>query len=423
MAIHTGNRQDTLTRGGGQLPSRRWRKSQEGSSKPSCQYSFLTQQIEEIPFFEVDKGGDDLFALASENGILQCYLTHNVSVDINANLEYLRETAKKYSEVYGKAFAYAPCGNQLKDIASLTRIMQEVSPEGHLISIDYHPYEKRLVFLEYSTVEYEYYTIFALPVGFIHRLPKELRWTFIEFIAYIVKKEGMTMPDDHFDMSFALGLWDDDISDSEDEDYIQWCNRYLHGYIHELLDAISNIPCQELYDNPSEFAKRYNAMADQESVPLISHMFRLMSEYMTSFSQNSYINFETNHPDYSSLDTLSNYCNESVTFERLGFLVYGCCEDDPVADRAIDIVGCEAGNIGQEDLYQWRILTPDIDTTMAPENYPKRWAKWFERFVKTIIDYEQDYRNTHKSFYPADGCDCLLPKQQSESLPRKAKDN
>lgn len=369
------------------------------------EYSFLSHKFEPIPSFNLTDDGLSLTTRLHE-GRLKFQLGDSIRIDAEANIKRLENVAHRYAKLCDKHLDYQPKGNPMVDIAALYGAIQRIAPAEHTISVDYDANLNELVFIEYAPVDYEEYTIFALPVGFVDTLPTYQRNICCRFLHHLIYREGFAFPDDHWDMSYALGLWDEEVFNDTPESYRDMAERYLYGDIHDLMTEIMTSECV----SDADLNELHNLQLATEGH--LSAICGLMEEYLKTLNDKSCLSYYRT-PNSSELDFYDNEQSDYLTPDRLNFVVYGCGEDDAVADMAITMCCEDASNVGQQDLYQHRILTDCTEVMMQHEDYPKRWAVWFGKFVTAIMDYEQDNRNNKLQIRAENGCDCI-PMQSVE---------
>lgn len=373
--------------------------SPKETSETAMEYSFLKHMFEPIHSFTLANDSHSLKA-REHDGRLKLELSDSIRIDAETNIKHLKETATRYAEICDKALDYRATGNSMADIASLLDAVQRIAPPEHSISVDYDATINELVFVEYAPVDYEDCMIFTLPIGFVDMLPPYQREMCCRFLHHLIIREGFALPEDHWDMSYALGYWDDDVFIDTPDSYRKMADRYRNGDIHNLMQAIMTSKGMSFKEQ-----QVLNNLRRSTSGHL-SDVYGLMSEYLKTLNDKC-CRWYDRTPDSSELGYYDNEQCDYITSDRLYFVVYSCGVDDPVADMATTMCCEEASNLGQRDLYQHRVLSGRTEGLMPREDYPQRWAEWFGKFVRAIMDYEQDNRNSELQIRAENGRDCI----------------
>lgn len=405
MESNSVSRQGASERGRGLRALRSGRTASKETAKPTKKYSFLTHKIEPIPSFS-HTGDSQSITTRMHEGRLKLELGTSILIDAEMNIKHLENVAYRYARLCDKPLGYQTKGNPMVDISALYDAVQRIAPVTHTIAVDYDTNLNELVFVEYAPVDYEEYTIFALPIGFADTLPEHQREICCRFLHHLIYREGFAFPDDHWDMSYALGLWDDEVFTDTPDSYREMVERYLHGDIHDLMWEI--VTSTGVSDDDLRGLQNLQRITKGH----LSEIFGLTVEYLKTLNDKSCLSYYRT-PNSSELGFYDNEQSDYLTPDRLNFVVYGCGEDDAVADMAITMCCEDASNVGQQDMYQRRILSELTERMMPHEDYPKRWATWFGKFVTAIMDYEQDYRNNKLQIRAENGCDCI-PMQSVE---------
>ncbi len=347
------------------------------------QHAFLNESFTAIPAVDLPGGGIPFGQILQENGHIW-NLDQDIEIDAEANIEYLAKGACAYCLLHSGAFEFQPSGNPLHDLWALFQMILKCKPENREVTIDYDFNATRLVFKEYEICEFDYNTLFFLPVKFYEKLPEKLKPLMADCLGYLIACCNLSLPEDHMDMSFALGEWGEEEmldllnNDADDEYaqlYLETMNSYKNGSIAATIEAISHFPAdpKEMYD------RLESAIAEYEGKPL-GEVLKAIKDGIL-LNQHDHISYYFETPSSCSLPDYSDE-ESKIDFERLFAVVYDFV--DPIAERAMDCINSEAGNLEIQGLYDKQIIDINVKKDLQVSEYPKKWCAWFSNLCAAI---------------------------------------
>lgn len=348
-------------------------------AEAECQCSFLTEEFHEIK--SIDLPDCEIpFGQVSKDGIIQWKLKGNVIIDACKNISALESCVKQYGIVHNATFDFQRTANPMHDLSVLFSIVQSMKPEDVEVAIDYDDSLEQLVFVEYRECDFDYYTVFFLPVSFVEKLPEDLKSLAEKLCGYVSTVCGLNAPEDHMDLSFALGMWDNDLEedmDSEDfKEYNKYIQDYRKGHIHNLIDRCTQYPNDEkaLRAELSQKIKKYDGSHLGEMLKLFEEGFSLIDK---DSLQRYYLN-----PNRCWIPEYDTGEDSMLDQDRLFAVVYDM--DDPIADRAVDCLNSEAGSLELCAFYDRRVITDNLTEPMMKSDFPIEWCKWFGRLTQAL---------------------------------------
>lgn len=363
------------------------RPGREGSAfdpKAQGEYSFLNEVFHSIASVSLPVCKEP-FGQAFVDGKVVWTHEDYLKIDALENISYLEKTVESYCKIHNADFNYKRSENLLVSLSDLLNLAQSVSPEGHKINLDYKEKINKVVMMEFSTCECDPYTLFFLPVSFIKNLPSEVKPIVKKAFGVISAINCLEVPEEHMDMSFALGVWDDGESYKElkeddpvaYEELMETISRYREGDIYDLIQE-----CSIYTDNSNliidEIEKVIPNYTDTKIGTFLSRLrmgLKLAQE--GSWRQYSYTPENCMIEDYSEQD------EATLDQTRLFCLVYDLM--DEIVERAMDCINAEAGAMCIEDFYDCRELTPETKKVFVPSNFLKRWSIWFSQLIDIIL--------------------------------------
>lgn len=344
------------------------------------QNSFLNEVLNPIPSVNLPVC-DKPFGQVTENGVVYWTYKNEVKIDAANNIKYLTAAVEAYCRIQCAEFDFVPSENTLADLSKLLYIAKTVAPPDHEISLDYDEKTNMVVILEYDLCDFDYNTLFLFPVSFVEKLPKELRPIVTSAYSVLSTCNYAQMPEDHCDASYTLGLWDDgeqlaELKEEDEERYNELksvIDSYLEGEIHQLICECSSFPSdlnkmrQDLEEARAKYAgTQYGPLLNSIRDGLILH------------DEDVWMNYARN-PCFCNIEDFDEHDEGMMDPSRLFVVVYDLM--DEIVEGITDCINGEASSIDVSGLYDFRKLTPDIDTDFCASDFPKRWAEWFSSFV------------------------------------------
>ncbi len=347
------------------------------------QYSFLTEVFKPVlsinlPVCEAP------FGQVSDNGTIFWVHGKEIKIDALKNIEFVSGAVKAYCGIYRKNFSFEKSQNPLVDLSVLLSIAQDAAPEGRELGLDYDEKLNMVVIHEYVYCDFDYNTLYFLPVSFVNRLPEDLKPLVKHLIAMIKAYYHLLEPSDHMDLSFALGIWDDgeQIELLKEEDPEQYeitkelVHSYLEGEISELISECSSFPndVECTMNEVNEAIKKYE---ETKYGPLLN----VLKNGIVLRDEGTWSDFVWS-PEHCWIDDFD--CREEhIDHSRLFAIVYDF--HDEIVEQAEDCINGEAGSLELIPLYDHRILTPEVSTPFVASDFPMRWCAWFDKMTSIIM--------------------------------------
>jgi len=346
-------------------------------------YAFLNESFKDIPVVDLPGGGIPFGQILQDNSHVW-KLDQDIEIDAEANLEYLAKGTHAYCLLHGGTFEFHPTGNPLHDLWALFQMILSCKPANREVAIDYDFNATRFVFVEYEMCEFDYNTLFFLPVKFYEKLPEKLKPLVADSLGYFISCCNLSLPTAHMDMSFALGEWSEEevldaLNEYADDEYVQlyreMMDSYKNGSIATTIDAISHFPA----DPKAMYCRLESAIAEYDGKPL-GNLLKTIKDGIL-LNQHDHI---SNYFETPSSCTLSDYAdNENLMdFERLFAVVYDFA--DPITERAMECINNEAGSLEIQGLYDKQIIDINVKKDLRVSEFPKKWCTWFSNLCAAI---------------------------------------
>lgn len=369
-----------------------FRTSGKNANEAARQRSFLTTKFNAIPIFDVDESKLKHFDI--EDGVY--FVLGGQKIEIDKNLQYLRECAEAYCKVYG---GHVPPKHThpLKELQLLYSSVADCCPKNNLIEINYDDEMNRLVFVELAYSHYPECSLAFFSVKFLEYLPTEYRKFFLQVLSLARVTIGIPFPEDHFDFAYATGYLDEehyqDIT-QEDPEYKEFVDSYVRGKAHEIFEEIYHSPWMELDRKEPAVYEYVNRLIDNAPSSELSEFVEVAVEGIELMSRQTIMKFRFN-VGQCNIPEFDNVYDDMDMFaiDRVFAFCYGEEKDDPVVESAIRGINTEAGNLCQEELYEPCVITPEYSSPFIPSDFPERVFEWYIKFNSAQQKYEQTHKN------------------------------
>lgn len=351
----------------GAKPSRRSKRTHVFGGKATPQ-SFLTETIGDIRAIDLMSG---ILSLAD----VPAYGAANVANLISATRRWFKLHNLPEPDIKGK--------DVFEVMAKCHQLISAHLPERHGLNIDYSYQSNELVLIEYSTCVFPFYTVFFFPVSCIDDFNGKMRSLVLNFIAFMYHQTPFIWPEDSFDFSSLLDIYEEE---REDEDTREIINTYRTGDFKRLQNEIVSV-CVE--DIDKRILAQISALSSTDKgiyadlIETIKNGVELLSEHnLDSFRY---------FPDDCTIPCYTMEAEDGIlTLERLFVMCYSLDEaKDPMVEMAISSISEEAGLLECEEVMDYHILSGNDEQAFSPSNYPSRWAEWFNKLLNNIESDEQ----------------------------------
>lgn len=348
------------------------------------QYSFLTEVFNPILSINLPVC-DAPFGQVFDKERIFWVRGKEIKIDALKNIEFISESVKAYCGIHCKKFTFEKSSNTLEDLSTLLSIAQSAAPNGIELGLDYDEERNMVVIHEYAYCDFDYNTLYFLPVNFVNRLPKDLKPLVKHLIAMIKAYYHLQDPTDHLDLSYALGIWDEgeSLQILKEEDPEQWeitnelVHSYLEGDISQLISECSFFPddVEQMMGELEDAIKKYE---ETKYGPVL----KLLKDGVVMRNEASWSDFIWS-PDHCWIDDFD--CREDrLDYSRLFAVVYDFY--DEIVQQAEDCINGDAGNLEITALYDHRILTPEVSSPFEASDFPRRWCVWFDQLTSAIMN-------------------------------------
>lgn len=393
MGVSATNRTYSLRRTEPQSHLASSRPRRTSAPQKAQQRTFLNFRFADIPVSDLNPTSmRDVTVTDGESRI--CF--GNVAVDMKTNLSRLRQCAIAFCNANGGNVPEMVNPNPLKELIALYNCMNECCAERNEIAIDYNPQDNELVFVEYALMLYPEFRCAFVPVKFISMLPPEYADFYCQLFSLTRATMSMPMPDEHFDFSYAIGEWGDELLEDfieEDESYKEYMDSYQHGEAKELFERIQYSVWHKIADKSKETVEYLAKLIDDAPTPALKELTKIAVDGI-DLMRDECIETYRQSPDSCNMEDFD--CNgedESLPLERLMCFCYHGDEDDPITSNALDCLNNDGGNFEQEQLYCSRLVTPEYDKTLVGTDFPEKWFEWIEKLLPAITKYENEQAN------------------------------
>lgn len=347
------------------------------------EYSFLNFQFHDIPVVDLPETNKP-FGQVTEGGHKMWDIGYGVKVNADENIETLAGAVETYCRINGKEFKFSKTNNPTHDLSLLLAIANDANETDSELVLDYNEKEKQVVVIEYAQCDFDYCTVFFLPVSFIEKLPENLKPTLLEACRYVICVCGLNEPSEHMDLAVALGEWgeeylDDvigeDIDDDDSKEYREYIENYRSGDIAKLIESAADSP-KDKNEIKAMLEKALPEYIDTKYERLLLAFKDGINLHQGDYLQNYYIS-----PQQCTIEDFDN-SEAIIDMARLFAVVYDY--NDPIAERAIDALNGDCGSLEVEAMYDRRILTKDLTEKLTPSEFPRKWCRWFGNLINCI---------------------------------------
>lgn len=354
------------------------------SSKGDTPFAFLNKVIPNIPAvilpvctnpFGQDYVGGKIWWTHPEG---------NLRIDAGENIDFLVDSVKAYCKVYNAEFRFEKSDRPLEDLRKLYSIAVAVKPESSELALDYQPQKNMVIIREFAMCDFDYSTLFFLPVSFVKKLPIEVQPTIKKLLGVIISYYDFQLPEDHMDMSFALGMWDEGwmLEEMKEEDPTQYLelkdiiDSYQCGEIAQLIKE-----CTQCVPDVEKLVVEAKSLSAKFASTYAGRVLDKLVEGITMQREGSWPAY-TLSPDHCIIEDYDTHDENEINYERLFAVVYDLM--DEIVERATECINADA-SLGEAAFYDNRELTPDITTSFVPTDHLKRWCIWFEELTTLIL--------------------------------------
>lgn len=346
--------------------------------------SFLTHKFESIPGHALRRIEADLSIAPSDD------------------MERLRGIVSDYLHSQGTESALPQVtGNYQYDLGVLLRHLKNNLPEG--VDVDIvktttreNP-DDRIEFVVYRILDFPEDTVFYIPISILSSLENKDDKELLElFFCMLWQKDMFQLPEDSYDMQYALGQldncfeggkFDEYTEDNWSEDYLEIARSYCYGEISKYFQSIKSQKERELNGEgmlSQIVLNKLNEVHKSGKSSLDGELLNLMYDGI-SLCNESWLT------DYTMTDAKlvfgEDFADDQDTSELMDFVrIFMFCwkEDDMIAEHVIDILNNDCQCMNQQQIINYSILgDPDIEKRMS-DDFPVRWSKWVLKLINKL---------------------------------------
>lgn len=300
-----------------------------------------------------------------------------------AHSEFLFKSVSKYFELVNEPFTLLPSGNLSLDCLNLYNALRSILPEEIGINFDCRNRDIEIVLFKVWNT-FPSGQLFYIPVCPIMRMSPALRDCLIAFFGFMHRYQHISMPWENQDVCYFISdeygfEWDEEEVDS---DFKEIRESYNSGEARMYMDMINNsvlFPV-EISDIIKKLYLLDFTYADIKLIDLLKEGLSIITEdrfFEYDYYPGNCIGYTKYHND--SIDTFG--------LERLFSFVWAWENDDMVTNFALEAVNNDCQELTEYSPADFMYLTLDMQHPFVPNDFPIRYAKWFNRFVCELEKY------------------------------------
>lgn len=307
------------------------------------------------------------------------FYLEDTEAEIRTNLttqesfDYLYRSAANYAGLLGLSLPFPKKKRPAyprSDITRLYEVMENLLPQN--VNLEF--VDGRLMFCLYHFHKWPDYELLWLPLDFTERLDRPLRRIALEFIRRFARHHGIGDITDTYYYQIAedylpsrLDEERDDLTPKEKKRIRQLVESYSKGKIDRLF--------KRMYGKPfcTDLEKRLDTCkpekeSEKRLMELLGEGMALMGKDVPRIMDYQYDWINEKEPDFTP-----------ATLEAQIALAYSL--DDEITEDMEN-----SFNIDMQESYNLTpvttlFLTPDTDRIFKADDFPERFADWFDRFV------------------------------------------
>ncbi|MDL2230399.1 hypothetical protein LJB87_01240 [Alistipes sp. OttesenSCG-928-L06] len=286
------------------------------------------------------------------------------------NYEYLLKCAQRYAELTGFNLNHKPGPNLGANIAQLYNDLDSILDDN--VGINFQTNGERLDFVIWTQLSWGEYSLYWIPVSFLHDLPTPLRRLVISFLHQFKESTRIDTTNHNDELSF-IKEWKMEClhqqKDSEGKAMLELIDSYEQGRIYKLLDRIT----KRNYHKDLAKALREYVPANKYEEQLVE----LMTEGLKFIGPSvpTVFNYEYNPYEDEENDEWP------VRFDLMFLFIY---EFDEIMEGLISYLNDMAGNYGENLLASTLVLSPDMTQVLGKDTFPTEFMEYLDKFISFI---------------------------------------
>lgn len=299
--------------------------------------------------------------------------TERINLTTKENFEYLYSSAQKYAGLTGIELPFFKTKDSYRiNIINLYRALDNVLADNINIEV----VNDRLHFCLYRFHDWPDHTLFWIPLDFTKKLPRQLKRITLEFIRQFVRHHGIQDITETYyyemahDYLMDYGDYNEEATAKEMKQYAALVKSYEEGKAHRAIDRMSRKKfCADLV------REIQNCQPEKKNEKVL---LNLITEGRTFISPNSpgimryYYDWAYEEsPDFRPI--------ELGTQIMLTYSIYDAMTDEMESYFNSD---CQESYVITPVTTFY--LTPETDRIFKMDNFPERFYKWLDRFLKHI---------------------------------------
>lgn len=299
--------------------------------------------------------------------------TERINLTTEENVEYLYCSAQRYAGLAGIEFPFRKTKDSPRiNISNLYKVLDNILPEN----INLEVVDGRLHFCLYRFHDWPDRTLFWIPLDFTEKLSGQLKRITLEFIRLFIRHHGIQniTETSYYEMAHDYledyGGYNEEGTTKEVKEYAALAQSYEKGKAHRALERMKKRKfCADLAGeiqkcHPEKRNERALLNLITEGRAFITPDSPCIMHYYYDWAYEESPDFQPAGLDLQIMLTYS--INDALTDEMESYFNSDCQESYAITPVTA--------------LY----LTPETDRLFAMDNFPERFSKWLDRFIKHV---------------------------------------
>lgn len=303
--------------------------------------------------------------------------------DREGNSDYLFKSVVRYFELVKEPFTLSPSGNFSLDCHNLYNALKKILPEDIGINFDCRNRDIELLLFRVWN-KFPSGMLFYIPISPLKRMNEKLQECVIAFLGLIQRLQGVSMPWNNQDINYFIS--EEYGIDMDEED--------MDSTFKEIRDSYNTgevVTYMKMIDNSVRFPIEVSNMIERlyllDFTYAETDLIELIKEGLSIITEDRFFEY-----DYYPGNCIGygSHCNDNTDvfdLDRLFSFVWAWEDKDMVTYYALESVNNDCQELTEYMPADIMYLTPDIQQPFIPNDFPVRYAKWFNRFVCGLEKY------------------------------------
>jgi hypothetical protein len=290
------------------------------------------------------------------------------------NFSYLAECAVHYAGLLGQAIEI-PTGSVHDKISILYHRFAEILPKGQ--GLNFEIANNRLTFLIHYVHQWERFTFYWMPVGFINKFSGMFREIALSFMHLFIHRNNLMRFNNQYEYDFMFeflieNIQHDGYEDFEKEELDGVITSYQKGEISALLNEVYD--CKPLHI--AEALEQY-----QPTCPKEEKLLEGFRKGLPFLSEDCIMNYDYDYVCDDILEENEDY--PPVALDRM--IRYVHTLNDLICNELVSTVNGNFQETYAVEPTSYMFLKPN-STLFNPGDYPERFSQWFLEIIDTILE-------------------------------------